>query len=400
MNEKRIISTVNSIARVINSPLIPNNSNYVNSNDTLLHYICDNSLGYVIEFILNVSDKNNTVLNVQDDDGNTPLHLLCSRLDKLGVREDEDFCQTHVNNFISEPSPLKVISMINYLSNYADLSIKNNSGVEPCDLTQNITVHNAYYRQMVRKSHNKFPSPKLINNHIPNRDDWNVLFNLRDPLQKNRTLLHHLCQGDRLSAIKFLVGHGADVQVQSKRNIGHGHSTYMATPLDALFKEQQISLTLDDRTTFTDIKVPSGFRRTLEMEPSSFRRSPEPVLEDYDLYLLNSEKKILKEAEAIARYLVEKGAEFTLNSYCDISDVMYELYKEKNENKRVATATTSIFGGITSVARDISSGLMKYYCFPLGSDHDHKKYNKVKYIRISSLHPNENQESEEKNPFL
>jgi len=415
-NEKRLLLTARSISKVINSPLVPNNSKYLNSNDTLLHYICDNSLGYVIEFISNVADSNE-IFNIQDDDGNTPLHLLCSRVDELEVREDEDLNQSHVENFTSVPSPLKVISMINYLSNYADLSIKNKFRFEPGDLTDNVTVHNAYYRQMVQKRNNKFPSPKLINDNIPNKPDWNVLFKLRDPDQKNRTLLHHLCIGDRLNAIKFLVGLGANVNVKSKRN--KGGVTYDATPMDALFKDQQISFVVNDHTTSSDIKVPSGFRRSLEANIPNYGYALESVLlDDYEIVLMNNEKRILKEAESIAEYLVKNGADFTINSYCDLSDIMYDLYKWKsnnnNNNKRKKPLLSGLIGyngvsgfnglsGIGSLVENFSNGIMKYSCFPIGNFVNNyfdsrKKYSKVKFVRVSSL-INQNQDNEEK-PLL
>jgi len=374
--QEKIFSTDSCICRVINSPLyinIPNNQN--TSQYTLLHHICNNSLGLLIDFILRTSDNIN-VFYIQDDDGNTPLHLLCKRVDEL-EKDKNDYNQTF-NDFTSVPSSTKTIKVIEILSKYADLSIKNKNKLAPEDVTINTFVHNICYLQMIQKKNGKFPSSKPINNNIPYKTDWNVLFNLKDPKQKNRTLLHHLCIGDRLGAIKFLVNNGGDVNV-----IANGYNNYSFKPIDLLFKTMRIT---SNGFNYIDIKVPSGFKKC-----------PDIISQNYkDIILDKSEKLILEETEMIAEYLVERGADFSHESYCDLSDIMYKLYKRKNSSTVKKPSKSSI----VSIAKSIANGLTKYSCFPFGNIMnnvyiDDKKYAKTKFIAIPSIY-NQNSESKEK----
>jgi len=386
MNIKKVSSTESCICRVINSPLVSNDPYSVNQGHTLLHYICENSIGYIIDFILKTSDSIN-VFYIQDDDGNTPLHLLCERVDELEVN-NEDYDGSHMANYTSVPSSTKAILMINYLAQYVELSIKNKKKLLPEDLTTNILVHNICYRQTVQKKNNKFPLPKPINNNIIYKSDWNALFNLKDPKQKNRTLLHHLCVGDRLGAIKFLVENGGDVNIISSRK--DRYSNHNVTPIDILFSTKSISFPSNRQTTYTNINVPSGFRRVPEIVSGNSK----------DLILNKSEKIILEETEMIAKYLVEKGANLSLNSYCDISDIMYKLNKNKNTN----TEKESLLSDIKSRVKSISNSLIKYSCFPFGSFinnvyKDNKRYNEVKFITIPSIR-DKNSKNEEKLPLL
>jgi len=388
MNIKKVSTKESCICRVINSPLISTNDPYSSDQGhTLLHYICENSIGYIIDFILKTSDSIN-VFHIEDDDGKTPLHLLCEKVDGLEIN-NEDYDGSPITNFTSVPSSTKAISMINYLAQYVELSIKNKKKLAPEDLTTNILVHNICYRQTIKKKQGKFPLPKPSNNNIIYKSDWNTLFNLKDPKQKNRTLLHHLCAGDRLGAIKFLVENGGDVNIISNRK--DRYSNYSVTPIDILFTTKSISFPSNRQTTYTNINVPSGFRRAPEIKSGNNK----------DLILNKSEKVILEETELIAKYLVENGANCSLSSYCDISDIMYKLNKSKNSS----TEKESLLSGISSVAKNISNSLMKYSCFPFRSFinntsmDNRKKYSKVKFITIPSI-CNQNSKNEEKLPLL
>ena len=371
-NDKNLSSIDTSISRVINNPIYPGNSSF-----TLLHYICANSLGAIIDFIFKMSDTID-IFYVEDNDGNTPLHILCKRMDYYNmdlfnyfIRHDPSL---ELENFTSCPSSTVILSMIQYLSDYINLSKKNKKNIAPVDSTSNIVVHNLCYRQMIRKTYRL----KLSIND-PNKMDWNALFNLKDSKMKNRTLLHHLCNGDRLNAIRFLIENGADVNVISR--INHNE---IIKPLDRLFS----TITIEDTNSHISIsmKYPSGFRKILRTKTGRLR--------DIDFYY--NERQMLEETNNVAEYLVEHGADLNSNTDCDYSDIMYRLAKRKTENPKKRTLLKSI----SSVVKEVADGLMKYSCFPIGNYTpidfiDNNITKKVKFIRISSI-TNENSDSKEK----
>ena len=220
---------------------------------------------------------------------------------------------------------------------------------------------------MVRKTYKQ-----KLSIDSPYKVDWNILFNLKDNKIKNRTLLHHLCNGDRLNAIRFLIENGADINVTSIS------LNEIVKPIDKLFKISQFS-------TFSE-KVPSGFRNSPKAKTGNIK----------DIILEKNDEKILRETEDIAEYLVEHGADLNPNTYCDFSDIMYTLLKRKTENPKKRTLLKSI----SSVVKEVADGLMKYSCFPIGSFTpidfiDNNITKKVKFIRISSI-TNENSDSKEK----
>jgi len=196
---------------------------------------------------------------------------------------------------------------------------------------------------------------------------------------KNRTLLHHLCNGDRLNAIRFLIENGADVNVISR--INHNE---IIKPLDRLFS----TITIEDTNSHISIsmKYPSGFRKILRTKTGRLR--------DIDFYY--NERQMLEETNNVAEYLVEHGADLNSNTDCDYSDIMYRLAKRKTENPKKRTLLKSI----SSVVKEVADGLMKYSCFPIGNYTpidfiDNNITKKVKFIRISSI-TNENSDSKEK----
>ncbi|KAL6617538.1 hypothetical protein U3516DRAFT_865858 [Neocallimastix sp. 'constans'] len=157
-NDKNLSSIDTSISRVINNPLYPRNSSY-----TLLHYICENSLGTIIEFIFKMSNTTD-IFYVEDDDGNTPLHILCKRMDEF---------EANINEFSDSYDPsYKFKNFISFPSSST-----------PVDLALNILIHNLCYSQMVRKTYKQ-----KLSIDSPYKVDWNILFNLKDNKIKNRTL--------------------------------------------------------------------------------------------------------------------------------------------------------------------------------------------------------------------
>jgi len=307
------------IKEIINSPIIDNNH-------SLLYHICSNSLGSIINFIMKVS-KPSEIVNTQDDDGNTPLHLLCSRVDDSKLENVN--CFKYINDwtsffscFTSQPSLETFILVFNFLSNFADFTIKNNKGQTIDELTENPIIHNMYYNIMTNKDSPKsqetnssqkilYRNSTTINKDIPNKEVWNALFHMKDSNNKNRTLLHHICLGDRLSAIKLLISNGAEVNQTTDKGV--------FSSINGLF-------TLMDKNLgdYSSIKiyVPSGFRSADNISVDDLKQNP---------LLSHHEKKLLEETEKIAEYLAEEGA--ALNSYeasfyC-ISEILYKIYKSK-----------------------------------------------------------------------
>ena len=77
------MSNKDNFGNILNLPII----NITNQNKkkyvfTILQLICANQLGIVMEFIINQMNSYD-IFNIQDDDGNTPLHLLCKNINNL-----------------------------------------------------------------------------------------------------------------------------------------------------------------------------------------------------------------------------------------------------------------------------------------------------------------------------
>lgn len=361
MNEfsiKKTTSNDTSISKVINLPL---NINRQQNRFTLLQLLCKNSLGLIIDFIVKTSNSVD-IFYIEDRDGNTPLHFLCRRVDELEMNEEDSSKDSVIKNFTSAPSSTNIIMLIKYLADFVDLSIKNKNKLAPEDVTTNILVHRICYSQMINKKNNMFPSQKPNNGGIIYKSEWNLLFNLKDPKQKDRTLLHHLCIGDRLGAIKFLVENGGDPGFNS--------------PIDLLFMDAGNYY----HGYLTRIKIPSGFRNISGKFSGNNK----------DLIFGKSEIIILEETEKIAEFLIEKGADFSSESYCDMTDIMYRLYKKKNDS----TIKNPLARNFVSFTKSIASGLLKYSCFPFGNFMNNKNNNEIKFITIPSIY-NQNSESEE-----
>lgn len=371
------------ICSVINLPLINENGN---KTEPLLHLICSNSLGKIIKFIFYVSDSLD-IFNVQDDDGNTPLHLLCKRIELLDI----DYSDYHSNysdyeifgNISSEPSSTKVFELLKFLSQYVDFSIKNNDGKTINEFNDNVIINNICYIQMVHKNMKDFPLNRPDNMYyerISHKSDWNELFKLKDSSQKNRTLLHYLLMGDRLSAIKFLVDQGADVNYRKRINKGRDIS-YGPTAISKLFKEIDFPYDYNkngyNHSMDIELRVPSGFKEIPKI------KSGWP--KDYNNLMAPREKRILEETEKIAEFLIERCSDSTLNfsiPYCDFSNAMFEAYKKRKIQK------TSVIDNIKNITKKISYALMDNPCFPFGNNDDKNKYyddiKDVKYIKLES----------------
>ncbi|ORX78638.1 hypothetical protein BCR32DRAFT_328462 [Anaeromyces robustus] len=304
------------IQEIINVPIIDNTH-------SLLYHLCSNSLGGIINFMMRVS-KPSDLVNTQDDDGNTPLHLLCSRIDDSKMENVN--CFKYINDwssffscFTSQPSLETFILVFNYLSGFADFSIKNNEGKTIDETTDNTLIHNMYYNIMNNSPETTNTSSTvhqkvLLRNStnikdIPNKENWSVLFSLKDSNNKNRILLHHLCSGDRLSAIKLLIENGA------KTNGEKGNFS----SLNGLFTLMDKSL---DEYSSVKIYVPSGFRHADNIILDDLKKNSK---------LSYNERKLLEETEEIALYLADNGAtSFALETFYCISDILYRIYKKKN----------------------------------------------------------------------
>ena len=237
------MSNKDNFGNILNLPII----NITNQNKkkyvfTILQLICANQLGIVMEFIINQMNSYD-IFNIQDDDGNTPLHLLCKNINNLidsnnelddcflykifndnsinGYNSSENFTDhTSVfSNFSSRPILSKSLDLIFQISKYTEFSIKNKDGKTADELTDNRLIREYYCQQLFDKRDGKFPSK--INNYKGEclyqyfeqsiENEWIALFKLKDSKRNNKTLMHLLCEGDRLSAIQFLVEHGANI---------------------------------------------------------------------------------------------------------------------------------------------------------------------------------------------
>ncbi|OUM56687.1 hypothetical protein PIROE2DRAFT_18589 [Piromyces sp. E2] len=361
--EKKLPDKKSCICRVINSPID-------NQQNTLLHKICANSIGNIIKFIFETMNSPDLAY-MEDDDGYTPLHILCKRVDELEANMN-DFIENPLDNFTSVPSSTNIIKFLKFTSKNFDLSRKNKNNLAPVDLTSNILIHNICYGQIVEN----VIEPISFSSNIPYVSDWKVLFNLKDTKQKNRTLLHHLCMGDRLNAIRFLVENGADVNVDSMNH---------KKPINKLFVDYRKII---NGYNYIDIKIPAGFKK---IPPTITGNSKDIILE-------KNEQIILEETEKIAEYLVDQGADLDPETYCDFSDIMYRLIKKKKNTNN--PEKKPLLKNFSSIVKHITEGLTKYSCFPFGNFFnsvytDSKNYKKVKFIKIPSI-SNENTDKEEK----
>jgi len=377
-----------SISKVINQTLI----DFINGWEIgpLLHLICSNSLGSIIQFIFCVADSFD-VFNIQDDDGNTPLHLLCKRNRFLEINYDDDTVyyndgynklkaeQYTFKNISSEPSLTSVFCLLKYLSNYVDFSVKNKDGKTLYDeFHNNIIINNIYYVQMIHKKGKNFPSSKPNFDHYSkckNVEEWNELFKLKDNKQKNRTLLHYLFMGDRLSAIKFLIDQGAYVNLRTRDGLA----------ISKLFEMKSFLYENGNIKNKVYIRVPSGFNKIPEVKTGN--------PEDYRNLLYQREKIILEETEKIAEFLIECGTNLTLDNevpYCDISNIMYRIHQKRDIEK------TSVIDKIKNLSKKISDSLMDYSCFPFGNNDRNAYFNskEVKYIKLESYNDQNQKELE------
>ncbi|OUM60007.1 hypothetical protein PIROE2DRAFT_14344 [Piromyces sp. E2] len=321
-----------SIDRVINEKVVLNGSWYMN----LLHLIYD--------------------------DGNTPFHLLCKRIDSLSLDYNHFLYRNYyfpyydpknylnseyIKYFTSVPSSTSAIELLNFFSYYVDFSIRNKYYKRIDELVNNnIIFNNIYYMQMVKKSKNKFPSKR------PNRptdkcnykyiEDWNALFKFQCPKRKSRTLLHFLMMGDRLEAIKFLVDLGADI----------------------------------------NYRIPSGF-----MYPLSYKTGR---IDDNKFLLRKDEKIILEETEKIVEFFMNNGCDLSLCGeppHCDISDILFKEYMKRNKENKKAKPTR-IHNIFTVAKKNISKILMNIPCLPIGDRYKNKYFmsnNDRKYIRVETF---------------
>jgi len=313
------------------------------------------------------------------------IHLLGKRINLLKIYYSDYNPYDRINQYryfqdiSSEPSLPKVFELLQYLSYYIDFSIKNKEEKAIDEFHNNILLRNICFAQMLLKKKNKFPSKRPSNEYyssIAYIKEWNDLFKLKDPKQKNRTLLHYIFMGDRLNAIKFLVDQGADVNYRKKEKNNYGKIIDGPIPISKLFIKKGVTIYDENKYNFIPLIVPSGFRKI-------------PIIKtgwpsDYQDLLDQREKRILEETEKIVEYLIESGTNLTLDMYfpmCDYSDVAYRAYKIKNAEK-----TSSVIDKIKNLSKRTLNTLMDYSCFPFGNNDKniHYKNKEVKYIKLIS----------------
>eukprot|EP00833_Pecoramyces_ruminatium_P008963 jgi/Orpsp1_1/1182995/evm.model.c7180000083420.1 len=306
---------------------------------SLLSLICANQLGIVIEFMIK-RIKLYDIVNSQDDDGNTPIHLLCKNVDNLeqyNVRYGDTFdnilytnCGEHslkYSDFSSRPQLKKCLEMIDNLSIYADLSIKNKDGKTPDELTNNILVQNSYCFNLINKKKEKQMSFNYGFFTDESVVDWKKFFTLKDSKRKNKTLMHFLCDGDRLGAIQFIVEHGANINGKCNEKkyfikIFGGMKVGGCTPFNFLF------------STFNrEHYAPSGIYYKDNFDYNLLLNNPKKFIET----LNKSEQYILNETENIIKYFVSQGVDLSLEEnpcfrFCGISNIMYKLLKPKKKD--------------------------------------------------------------------
>jgi len=389
------MSNKDNFGNILNLPIInitsQNKKKYV---FTILQLICANQLGIVMEFIINQMNSYD-IFNIQDDDGNTPLHLLCKNINNLIDSNNElDDCFSYrifndnssnkfnnsknftdhtsiFSNFSSRPTLLNSLNLIFQISKYTEFSIKNKDGKTADELTDNRLIREYYCQQLFDKRDGKFPS-KIINykseclyqyfeRSIEN--EWIALFKLKDSKRNNKTLMHFLCEGDRLSAIQFLVEHGANIndytpiektQITGKRFSKTNSNTLNEYTNFKIYGNMCVNskslysflfgyiciIMNNDRSSGFGFNVnykyyyfPSGFIKGNSIDKCLSLKNF--IKENLD----KSEQYIINEAEKIAEYLYDQGAEIILEENKKlylISDIIYKLLKRgrKKESER------------------------------------------------------------------
>jgi len=248
------MSNKDNFGNILNLPIINIANRYGKKYIfTILQLICANQLGIVMEFIINQMNSYD-IFNTQDDDGNTPLHLLCKNINNLVILNIYSFpdnfsygCfynntnkiftdHTSVfSNFSSRPILSQSLNLIFHISKYTEFSIKNKDEKTANELT-NYSIHDCYCQQLLNKRDGKFPTKtnsyevECLYLHLKQslENEWIALFKLKNYKRNNKTLTHYLCEGDRLNAIQFLVEHGADINhytpVKNSKITGKGFS--------------------------------------------------------------------------------------------------------------------------------------------------------------------------------
>ncbi|ORY32032.1 hypothetical protein LY90DRAFT_512320 [Neocallimastix californiae] len=332
------MSNKDNFGNILNLPIInitsQNKKKYV---FTILQLICANQLGIVMEFIINQMNSYD-IFNIQDDDGNTPLHLLCKNINNLidsnnelndcfsykifndnssnGYNSSNRFNSSKsftdhtsiFSNFSSRPTLLKSLNLIFQIN-----------GKTADELTDNCSIHDCYCQQLFNKRDGRFPTKtnsyegECLYLHFKQslENEWIALFKLKDSKRNNKTLMHFLCEGDRLSAIQFLVEHGANI------------NDY--TPIE----KTQIT---GKRFSITNSNTLNEYTYFLYMVICVLKNF---IKENLD----KSEQYIINEAEKIAEYLYDQGTEIILEENRKlylISDIIYKLLKKgrKKESER------------------------------------------------------------------
>eukprot|EP00833_Pecoramyces_ruminatium_P008143 jgi/Orpsp1_1/1182175/evm.model.c7180000080183.1 len=223
--------------------------------------------------------------------------------------------------------------VIKNLSNYVDFSIKNKEGKTPDELTNNILVHNIYCEQLLNKKRGKFPfqlnkSTEEKTFYQKYDQNWCNIDKLKDSTRKNKTLMHFLCHGDRLGAIQFLVEQGADVNMVNDAQINFEDMIIGGkVPLSFLFSKH----------CDLGYYLPSGFyyKNKFEnnsMDKNNFLCHPKQFIEEN---FNKTEKWIHNETEKIVEYLIQQGADLSLDdhqNFPSLSDIMYKLLKKQNNS--------------------------------------------------------------------
>jgi len=306
---------------------------------TLLHLICQDELGIIIKIIFDL--ELHDLFNVQDDDGNTPLHLLCKKanyLEKNDYYYNSYTTPLQLTLFYSEPTLNYIIKFIEYLSNFADFSIKNKEGKTPDELTENLIIHRFRINQLLNKNEGKFPNKLIYSYNSENKNillsyknEWKDFFKLKDEKRKNKLLLHFLCEGDRLSAVQFLVEQGADVNKKTRiEKLNKNYVSKGDTPINLLFGYNEF-----------DVYHPFRFNNLSRRMNNDVLIKEVGYLEKIMSYMNLKEKKILEESEKIAEYLYDHGADITCKNVlgesprCDISDIIYKLLF--NKERKIST---------------------------------------------------------------
>lgn len=362
---KSLDATDSTISTVINTPILEENPQSKYNGWTLIHYICADRITELIRLIVekdlevNNNDPDQCSFNIQDKAGNTPLHLLC-----LIYRPSY---YDNKNTIESVDNP--VLQQIMYLvGNGARFDIKNLTGKTPDELTDSILIHNVllqykychqetftelsgkipipFYRRAINNTNSMFAGPMFgrrgssratvssafgqpgssratvssASNLTKTELDraWKALLSAKSNDSKKWTLLHFLCAGNRLGAIKFLVEKGANVELTAyeREYSNSGFDRYSANaisfavlPFHLLFLSLSEKFRLLPNASITDIEE----KRKKEEE---------------------KRKEMVRKVEEIAEYLFRHGTKtvqeiVSMYPICKKSDLLYRLYKEE-----------------------------------------------------------------------